>query len=284
MIRRIFVVAVLIVTSAAAQASRFEVVSIRPADRAQFPSNIDEEDPCSAAQLQRKGRMLAGTATTLYSLIASAYNPWKHTAACTYATRWDLLSGGPGWIKSQRYAIQALLPDTAAVAEGPNPFADTSVQRMFQTMLAERFGLLIRQETRDRMVYFIEVDESAMAMQRRMAQSLSAGHRNSDGKYGAGIFSAYPTGPDGGRYASISFNRQSIAQLALRLSTAAQGPVFDRTGLTGQFDFVLEYDETGVLRPTMVTAMREQLGLRLQPGRAPIDVIVVDRAEPPSAN
>lgn len=281
---RLFAIAALIVTPVAAQAPRFEVVSIRPADRGQFPPNIDEEDPCSAAQLQRKGRSVMGTATTLYSLIAFAYNPWKHTAACTYATRWDLLSGGPGWIKSQRYAIQALLPDAAGVADAPNPFADANVQRMFQTMLAERFGLVIRRETRDRMVYFIDVDESATSMQRRMAQSLSAGHRNSDPKYAPGIYSAYPTGPDGGRYVSIAFNRQSIAQLALRLSTAAQGPVFDRTGLTGQFDFVLEYDETGVLRPTMVTAMREQLGLRLQPGRAPIDVIVIDRAVPPSAN
>ena len=155
---------------------------------------------------------------------------------------------------------------------------------MFQAMLAERFGLMVRQETRERMVYFVEVDQSATIMHQRMKQSLTAGHRNSDPKYGAGIYSAFPTGPDGGRYVSIAFNRQSIARLASRLSTAAQGPVFDRTGLAGEFDFVLEYDETGVLRPTMVTAMREQLGLRLQPGRAPVDVIVVERAVQPSAN
>ena len=280
---RLLVIAALMVPPVAGQAPKFEVVSIRPADRAQFPPNIDEEDPCSAAQVQQKGRTVTGTATTLYSLIASAYNPWQHTAACTYATRWDLLSGGPDWIKSQRYAIQALLPDSAG-AQAPNPFADANVQRMFQAMLAERFRLVVRQETRDRMVYFIEVDQSATVMQQRMKQSLSAGHRGSDSKYGAGIYSAYPTGPDGGRYVSIAFNRQSIARLASRLSTAAQGPVFDRTGLAGEFDFVLEYDETGVLRPTMVTAMREQLGLRLQPGRAPVDVIVVESAVQPSAN
>ncbi|MGH9241638.1 MAG: TIGR03435 family protein [Vicinamibacterales bacterium] len=284
MIRWILAIVMLIVTPVVAQAPRLEVVSIRPADRAQFPPNIDEEDPCSSAQMQRKGRTVTGTATTLYSLIASAYNPWRHPAACTYATRWNLLSGGPDWVKSQRYAIQALLPDAVGVAETPNPLADANVQRMFQSMLAERFGLAVRQETRDRMVYFIELDETVTAMQRRMRQSLSAGHRASDPKYGPGIFSAYPTGPDGGRYVSIAFNRQSIAQLALRLATAAQGPVFDRTGLSGEFDFVLEYDETGVLRPTMVTAMREQLGLRLQPGRAPIDVLVVERAVPPSPN
>jgi uncharacterized protein (TIGR03435 family) len=283
MTRRLLAIVALIVTPVAAQAPRFEVVSIRPADRANFPPNIDEEDPCSAAQIQRKGRTLTGTATTLYSLIAFAYNPWKHTAACTYATRWDLLSGGPGWIKSQRYAIQALLPDTV-IAETTSVFNDANAQRMFQALLAERFGLVVGREARDRMVYFIEVDESATSMQHRMAQSLSTGHRNSDPKYGRGIYSAYPTGPDGGRYVSIAFNQQSIAQLALRLSTAAQGPVFDRTGLPGEFDFVLEYDETGVLRPTMVTAMREQLGLRLQPGRASIDVLVIERAVPPSPN
>src|SRR5688572_33259732 len=161
---RLFAMVVLVVTPTAAQAPQFEVVSIRPADRAQFPPNIDEEDPCSAARLQRKGRMLTGNAITLYWLIALAYNPWKHSAACTYATRWDLVSGGPGWIKAQRYAIQALLPEALTPAtdadiapELQNPLVDADVPRMLQAMLAARFGLVVRQETRERMVYFIEV-------------------------------------------------------------------------------------------------------------------------------
>ena len=79
--------------------------------------------------------------------------------------------GRTGWIKSQRYAIQALFPETAVVAETPNPVSDATVQRMFQALLAERFGLVVRQETRDRGVYFIEVDESAAEMRERMARS-----------------------------------------------------------------------------------------------------------------
>jgi uncharacterized protein (TIGR03435 family) len=257
---------------------RFEVVSIRPAQRSSFPPNIDEEDPCSASQLRRSGRTLSGNATTMYSLIALAHNPWKQSNACEYSTRSALISGGPAWIKSDRYAIQAVLP------EGMETAAFEALQSLLQATLADRFGLVVRRGARDLPVYLIELDQDESTMRRRMGESLSAKHPNSDPRYGRGVFSAYPRGQDGGRYVSIAFNRQSLTNAAQRLVGAAERPVFDDTGLTGEFDFVLEYDPTGVLRPTLFTAVREQLGLRLVPSRRPIDVLVVERAERPSAN
>jgi uncharacterized protein (TIGR03435 family) len=80
------------------------------------------------------------------------------------------------------------------------------------------------------------------------------------------------------------FKRQRMNQLTQRLASAAERPVVDRTGLAGEFDFILEYDEGGAHRPTLSTALREQLGLRLQPSRGPVDVLVVERAERPSGN
>ena len=73
-------------------------------------------------------------------------------------------------------------------------------------------------------------------------------------------------------------------QLTQRLAGLAERPVVDRTGLAGEFDFILEYDESGARRPALTTALREQLGLRLQPSRGPVDVLVIERAERPSGN
>jgi uncharacterized protein (TIGR03435 family) len=280
--------AVLLVAPDWAQAPPgFDVVSIKPADPSQFPSNIDEEDPCSATRLQRTGRALSGGAVTLYSLIALAYNPWQQSNGCAFAVRSNLISGGPGWIRTQRYAVQAVMP-VDADADGYERLQatgdDVGVQRMLQTMLAERFALAVRRETRELPVYFMELDEDLTTSQRRMSRSLSANQSNASSRYGQGIFSSYPTSSDGGRYVSIAFNRQSMTQVAQRLGSAAQRPVFDRTGLGGAFDFVLEYDETGAARPTLFTAARDQLGLRLRSGRAPVTALVVDRAERPSAN
>jgi uncharacterized protein (TIGR03435 family) len=75
-----------------------------------------------------------------------------------------------------------------------------------------------------------------------------------------------------------------MSQLAQRLavSTAVQRPVVDRSGLPGKFDFILEFDDNGVARPTLFAAMQQQLGLRLQPSRAPFPALVIDRIERPT--
>jgi len=73
-----------------------------------------------------------------------------------------------------------------------------------------------------------------------------------------------------------------MTRLAQRLGTTAQRPVLDQTGLPGDFDYILEFDDGGVSRPTLFTALQEQLGLRLQPSRTPIDVLVIESAERPT--
>jgi hypothetical protein len=107
---RLAVLAILCTTHLSAQSTRFEVVSIKPSSRDLYPPNIDEEDPCSSALPRLTGRRLSSNTTTLYALIALAFNPWKQSGgACTFASRSSLISGGPGWIRSQRHAIQMLL-------------------------------------------------------------------------------------------------------------------------------------------------------------------------------
>jgi uncharacterized protein (TIGR03435 family) len=277
---------VLCAAALSAQSSRFEVVSIKPSSRDLYPSTMEEEDPCSAALPRLTGRQLSSSTTTLYALIALAYNPWKQSGgACAFAARSDLISGGPAWIKSQRHVVQMLFPegsDTAAyerlLVAGEAP----DVQRMLQTMLAERFTLGVRRETKDMPAYFIAVSDTPSTTRRRIAESTST--QPIPERFAPGIYTSYPAGTDGKRYTSITFKRQSMARLAQRLGTIAQRPVFDRTAVPGEFDFILEFDDTGALRPTVFTAMQEQLGLRLQPARAPVDVLVVESAQMPTAN
>jgi uncharacterized protein (TIGR03435 family) len=70
-------------------------------------------------------------------------------------------------------------------------------------------------------------------------------------------------------------------------------PVLDRTGLTGEFDITLEYDKdpdatntptAALAGPAMITAFREQLGIRFEATKGPVEVLVIDHAEKPSEN
>jgi uncharacterized protein (TIGR03435 family) len=91
-------------------------------------------------------------------------------------------------------------------------------------------------------------------------------------------------------------NGGNMHELALLLSSQLQKPVVDKTGLTGKYDFTLRWSteqlslvpgpptgDPGNL-PSIFTALREQLGLRLDSTRGPLEVLVIDRAEKPSEN
>jgi bla regulator protein BlaR1 len=268
---------------------KFEVASIKPVGRNALPPGIDEENPCSGAVPRLGGRTLDGPALTLYALIALAYNPWKQApGACALATTSNLISGGPDWTRSARYAIQARFPEGADPGsyEGLlNSGEGADAQRRLQSLLEERFKLTVRRETRQLPVYLLVVDDGVNPAKSKMARSAEIGHAISANLQTMNsIFTSYPTEKDGTRYVSISFGKQPVARLAQRLTTAAQRPVLDRTGLEGVFDFILEYDDNGAARPTLFTAVREQLGLRLRPSQAALDVLIIDHVERPTGN
>lgn len=99
---------------------------------------------------------------------------------------------------------------------------------------------------------------------------------------------------------SVSVQHGELTRMTQLLATVLGRPVIDRTGLTGLYDFSLQWDDApgreggvpgldtpgapGTEHGSIFTAIQEQLGLRLEPQRAPIDVIVVDRMERPSQN
>jgi uncharacterized protein (TIGR03435 family) len=167
--------------------------------------------------------------------------------------------GGPGWLDADRFQI---------VAKSEQNINDDDVlDTMVQKLLAERFGLVLHRETRPMPAYVIEVGKSGPKLEK------SAGGESST-TYGRGNFEARNTSMD--LFAHVLARQMDL-------------PVVNRTGLEGVYNFRLQWTpESAQSRPdagpSIFTAIQEQLGLRLRAEKAPVEVLVIDRAERPSEN
>ncbi len=168
------------------------------------------------------------------------------------------ITGGPKWLDESRYDIEARAGYAAQYAE---------LNQMLQTLLAERFHLKLHHETRSLQGYAIVVAKDGLKM--TPSAPGTRGHTND--------------GPG-----SVVSANTSISRLALKLSVLLKVPVVDETGVNGSFDFALRWipDEAAdpTAGPSLFTAIHEQLGLRLEGRKVPVDMLVVDSAEAPSAN
>jgi uncharacterized protein (TIGR03435 family) len=201
--------------------------------------------------------------------------------------------GGPDWLRSARFNIEA----TAG--------ADVPIEQarlMLRALLAERFNLRARLEPRDMPTYTLVVGRSdgRLGPALRPASPAACVTRRA----GAAPAGELPTcgqlrsGPD-----RMSGRRVAIAELSSRISRIAGRVVIDQTGLTGAYDIDLEWTPGEAARaavdaltpgappapvdpnrPALITAVQEQLGLRLQPTRGPVDVLAIDGAEFPTEN
>jgi uncharacterized protein (TIGR03435 family) len=150
------------------------------------------------------------------------------------------------------------------------------MQAMVQSLLADRFKLKLHRETKMMSVYALVVGKSGAKLETARTTCAQEGcnHR------APGIFNA--------RYATI-------ASTASILSNLVDRPVLDQTGLVGRYDFRVTFDQrsanpNGMTTPSAATdgpsifAAIQDLGLRLEPQRAAVKVVVIDRAEKPDAN
>jgi uncharacterized protein (TIGR03435 family) len=202
-----------------------------------------------------RGSRVVGTASTLADMITVAYD-----------VRYDQTSNGPGWINSDRFDIEAKAP-------GDVPPTNEQFRLMMQDLLSERFQLRLHHETRDLPVYALVV-----------------------GKNGAKLKVSDPDAREGGSVRSraeglhMETKKGSMAALARRLSSSAGRPVIDKTGLTGTYEYTLDWfpatqiptPESTV--PSLFIAVQEQLGLRLDSTTAPQEVLVIDSVQRPSEN
>jgi uncharacterized protein (TIGR03435 family) len=214
--------------------------------------------------------------------------PLRELIRFAYDVQDARLVGGPDWIRSERFDVAAKAPHPLP-AWGPAGPAPELLQ-MLRTLLAERFALAVHQEMRDLPVY-------AMVMARRdraPGPELHASTLDCDAQ-------SRPCGMRIGP-GQMVMSGTPMSQFAGILPPFVQRIVIDRTGLDGRFDFHLQWTPVQRLPPgppppgapplppvdpngpSIFTALEEQLGLRLEPQRAPLDVVVIDRVERPAAD
>jgi len=232
--------------------SSFEVASVK-ANRSNAP-------PAGIVGGQRNGLTL--TNLTVRELIVKAYKLQDFQ-----------LLGGPGWIHSERFDVVAKTVGEATADEK---------WLMLQAVLSERFKLQVHDETRERQIYTLIIARK----DRRLGPSLQRSPKP------CGVGAAMPCGGLAvGRFGDLSARSLPMADFAGRALTLILGQtVRDGTGLTGNYDIDLKWrPETAGLppsggsdRPSIFAAVQEQLGLKLEPRKGPVRVLVIDHVERPS--
>jgi uncharacterized protein (TIGR03435 family) len=253
---------------------------ISPAAWPQTPERMPPFETASIKMTQAKGGgghshesntpgMLRG-AMTLKRYIVSAYNvePFQVT-------------GGPAWIDESTYEIVAKLEGSAEAppnpAPGGHPNNSERIHAALQTLLAERFQLKIHHESKDVPAYAMTVAKSGFKPQPDLTPGCSGG-TNSNGNGVSQKFTATCI---------------EMAEFASFLARRANRPVADQTHTQGRYSFTLEWTPDDLKNsasadqpalPSLFTVLQEQLGLKLEVTKAPVDIIVVDSAERPSEN
>jgi uncharacterized protein (TIGR03435 family) len=225
----------------------FEVVSIK------------QNRSGSAGGFSRlSGLSYTGTNITLRQVIGQAYSPILD------------FDGITGWMTTEHYDINA-----RAVG---NPTVD-DLRLMLRNMLADRFRVMAHKETRDLPAYALTLARG----DGKLGPNLKPAEADcSEGKRGKG-----PGGCGSGRFrvgaGVINGKAATMDALAVELRLSGR-PVVNRTGLEGAFDADLQWTPDLGANAELFTAIREQLGLKLESTRTPMDVIVIDSAQRPSEN
>jgi uncharacterized protein (TIGR03435 family) len=207
-------------------------------------------------------------------------NEVRRLIAAAYNVSPQAILGGPAWVDSEHYDILARTPG------GVRPNLDEQMA-MLRKLLADRFQLSFHREPKEMHVYVLTVAKSGAKLKKSTVSPDAAP---------AGppplIFVVYPQVVKlPARYATM----EEFASVLQR--SALESPVVDRTGLAGRYDFDLEFtpDETlfgGALgngtgdsvKPGFFGAIQQQLGLKLEATKGPIEALVIDHVERPSAN
>jgi uncharacterized protein (TIGR03435 family) len=168
----------------------------------------------------------------------------------------------PGWAATERYDVIVTVPAGRALN-------DRERQPFFQQMLEDRWQLRFHRETRRLRVYSLVVSDPA-----KVAVHTGAG------EYAMKVENAGPR-------VTLRSTRGNIGRLAEILTGFVGNSVSDDTGLTGQYDFSLDWVRDASVEasgPSLFTALREQIGLRLVAAEKEVPVVVIDGLERPSAN
>jgi uncharacterized protein (TIGR03435 family) len=183
------------------------------------------------------------------------------------------VAGGPGWINSQWFEINAVPPEKSPSRniKGHNVEPTIEQRLMLQSLLRDRFGFKSHIVTKDGTIYLLI--RGSKPLQLRPPEDATADPR--------AIVIVRPDRIDG---EAVGTNT-TTDYLAQRLGSYLKFPVLDKTGITGSYDFHLPPDDPA--NQDMVTAVYrvvDRLGLKIKHGRGPIQTLVIDDVKQPSEN
>jgi uncharacterized protein (TIGR03435 family) len=213
----------------------FEVAVIKPA-RAGAQGNFFEIAP--------GGERFTATNAPLRVLIMMAYG----------VADWQV-SGGPGWMNSEYFDIEA---------KPEHPASREQIFQMLQSLLSDRFQLKLHKETREVPVYILAETGKAYGLHENRAGETPRVERGEKGQI---VFHSFP-----------------MVQFARYLSLRLRRDVSDKTTLPGSYDFELSLTSETPSPGDITDAVQDQLGLRLQMQKASSDALIIDTAAQPSEN
>lgn len=244
-------------TCASPTLAAFDIASVKP-------SQIDSHSSHS------RGTVDTITASgSIFLLLQAAYDLHRFQ-----------ISGGPDWINTATWDIVAKVDQPAPdYLNLPNAARGAIQQQRLQAVLAQRFNLKCHFEMKELPVYNLVIAKGGPKLMPTPAEAKVKGSLDEDGRNGANRWEGKGV---------------EVGTVAKTLSYGLGRTVIDKTGLTGLYDFTLTYssepdasspasadDSSG---PTIFTALEEQLGLRLEPSKGPIPVLVIDSISRPSEN
>jgi len=239
-------------------------------------------------------------------MVKMFYSPAGYTAANVtlrelieeaYGVQTEQIVGGPEWLNSARFDVHAQVDKIQVNPTNPKQMEQSRMenQKRLQTLLAEHFKVVLHTETQNLPTYALVVADGGAKLQ-------------------AANSAATMTGPDGqlmvhrmmmnrsqGQVVGLAAQGASTDVLAQQLSRQLGTPVIDKTGLKGSYDFSLQWAAPenhssqeseaapegapdAASKASLLSAVQQQLGLKLEPQNGPTQVLVIDSAEKPAEN
>jgi len=264
------------VAGAASKVPAFEVASIKP-----------NKSGTGMTMLRTTPVGFSASNVSLKALIQQAYGVEENQ-----------ILGAPGWLGSERYDMEAKVgsSDTDALHD----LSPDQRRLMLQPLLADRFQLKVHTELRDLPVLALVVAKGGPKLhEAKPGDTYPNGLKGFDGEGGPGMMLMRP--------GQLTAQGADLSAVARQLSLQLGRTVEDRTGLTGKYDFTLQWTpdrdpspmpgapqpgqqgpgatlSTDSSEASIFTAVQEQLGLKLESRKAPVEVLVIDHVEAPSEN
>ncbi len=248
------------VTLAQENAPKFEVASIKPSD----PNSTN-----------------GGMRTAPNGGVTLSNMTLKNMLLIAYSVRDFQISGGPAWMESERFDVQA---------KPAGPATPQDMPLMLRALLVDRFHLVVRKETKESTIYALVLARKDGKLGPKMivatCKPYDPAHPEPDSE--PEKTEVKPCGMSA-RAGNLQALGVSMEFLAAYVSSTVDRQAIDRTGLTGTYDVSLEWtpenrradDNAG---PSILTALQEHLGLKLESAQGPVDMLIVEHAEKPSEN